>query len=183
TVRRPDESTERSSIMSRIPFQCARAGRKLAPATLLAFATILMSASAASAAGGVTVLTPSLDFGRGVVGGGYTVTKNVTVQNGTSSTLQLTSMQLAGGISDFVPSFSGGTTCPTPDAGSSAGVAPGATCVVTVTYSPKTLGTVSGLLDMSFCATGITPCEPITTSKVSLAGDGVHAETLTLTPT
>ncbi|MBV9607881.1 MAG: choice-of-anchor D domain-containing protein [Solirubrobacterales bacterium] len=144
---------------------------------------MLITASAASAAGGVTVLTPSLNFGRAVLGSTNTVTKQVTLQNGTSSTLQLNSMQLTGAVSDFVPSFSNGTTCPTPEAGASAGVAPGASCTVTVTYTPSTLGPVSAQLNMTFCAAGETPCTPITTSDVSLAADGVNAETLTLSPT
>jgi hypothetical protein len=159
---------------------CAGASRKLACAAIMTVAAMLMSASAASAAGGVGVLTPSLGFGRAVLGAGNTVTKDVELFNATSATLQLTSMQLTGGISDFTPSFANGTTCPTPDAGSSAGVAPGTSCQVTVTYSPATLGPVSGQLDMTFCAPDSTSC--ITTSKVSLAAEGVHAETLTLNP-
>ncbi len=167
--------------MTRIPVQCAGASRKLASASILAIAATLMLASGARAAGGIVVLTPSLDFGRAVLGAGNTVTKDVELRNATSSTLQLTAMQLAGGIFDFTPSFASGTTCPTPSAGASAGVAPGATCMVTVTYSPSALGPVSGQLDMTFCPADSTSC--ITTSNVSLAGEGVHAETLTLTPT
>lgn len=159
---------------------CAGASKKLACAAIMTVAAMLMSASAASAAGGVEVLTPSLGFGRAVLGAGSTVTKDVELFNATSSTLQLTSMQLTGAISDFIPSFLNGTTCPTPDAGSSAGVAPGASCQVTVTYSPSTLGPVSGQLDMTFCPPDSTSC--ITTSKVSLAAEGVHTETLTLNP-
>jgi hypothetical protein len=154
---------------------------KLASGTILAIAALLMSAGVARAADGVAVLTPSLDFGRAVVGA--TTTKDIELYNGTSSTLQLTSMLLAGDIVDFVPSFTNGTTCPTPSAGASAGVAPGATCVVAVTYAPSTFGPMSGWLNMDFCTAGVTPCEPITTSEVSLTGKGVHAETLTLDPT
>jgi hypothetical protein len=154
---------------------------KLASGTILAIAALLMSAGVARAADGVVVLTPSLDFGRAVVGA--TTTQDIELYNGTSSTLQLNSMRLAGDIVDFVRSFTNGTTCPTPAGGASAGVAPGATCVVAVTYAPSTFGPMSGWLNMDFCAAGVTPCEPITTSDVSLTGKGVHAETLTLDPT
>ncbi|MBV9803025.1 MAG: choice-of-anchor D domain-containing protein [Solirubrobacterales bacterium] len=164
--------------MARI--ECAKAGRKLAPATALVTAALLILASGASASEGVVVHTPSLDFGRGVVSAASSATQHIELYNATSSTLQLTSMQLTGGISDFVPSFTDGTTCPTPGAGSSAGVAPGATCVVAVTYTPSTLGSVSGSLTMTFCPADSTTCT--TTSSVSLSADGVHAETLTLNP-
>jgi hypothetical protein len=167
----------------RIAHTRAGASMKLASATGLAIAALLISAGGARAAGGVDVLTPSLNFGQAVVGATTTTTKDVELHNGTSSTLQLTSMQLTGGIFDFVPSFANGTTCPTPAAGASAGVAPGATCVVAVTFAPKTYGSVSGSLGITFCAVDATPCVPITTSDVSLAGEGVHADTLTLAPT
>ncbi len=167
--------------MARIANQCASAGRKLASATALVTAAVLILATGASASEGVVVNTPSLDFGRGVVNAGRSATRNIELYNGTDSMLQLTGMDLTGGIFDFAPSFAGGTTCPTPGAGSSAGVAPGATCVVTVTYTPSTLGPVSGLLNMTFCPANSDTCT--TTSNVSLTADGVHAETLTLNPT
>lgn len=167
----------------RIAHPRAGASMKLASAIILAIAATLISAGGARAAGGVDVLTPSLDFGRTVVGTTTTTTKDVELQNGTSSTLQLTSMQLTGGILDFVPSFANGTTCPTPGAGASAGLAPGATCVVAVTFAPKAFGPLSGSLGITFCPTDATPCLPITTSDISLAGEGVHADTLTLAPT
>lgn len=170
-------------MITRIPYPRATGSMKLAAAMILAVAGLLISASAASAAGGVDVRTPSVDFGRVVLGAGNTVTSDVKLHNATSSTLQLVSMQLTGGIFDFTPSFANGTTCPTPTAGSSVGVAPDATCTVRVTYSPSTLGPVSGVLNMSFCSAGDPSCAtPITTSDVSLRGDGVHAETLTLAP-
>lgn len=159
------------------------ASRKLASATIFAIVAMLIYAGSASAAGSVEVLTPSLDFGRAVLGGANSTTKYVELHNATSSTLQLTAMQLSGAISDFIPSFAGATTCPTPAAGPSAGVAPGATCIVTVTYAPTTLGPVSGSLDMTFCQADTTPCTPITTSNVSLGAEGVRAETLSLVPT
>jgi ASPM-SPD-2-Hydin domain-containing protein len=167
----------------RIAHPRAGASMKLASAIVLAIASMLISAGGARAAGGVDVLTPSLDFGRAVVGATTATTKEIELRNDTSSTLQLTSMQLTGGLLDFTPSFANGTTCPNPGAGASAGVAPGATCVVTVTFAPKAFGPVSGLLDMTFCAADVTPCAPVTTSDVSLAGEGVHADTLTLDPT
>lgn len=167
--------------MARIANQCASAGRKLASAAALVTAAMLILATGASASEGVVVRTPSLDFGRGVVDAASTATQNVELYNGTSSTLQLTKMQLSGALSDFVPSFTSGTTCPTPDAASSAGVAPGATCVVSVTYKPLTLGPVGGLLNMTFCPADSSTCT--TTSNVSLSADGVQAETLTLNPT
>ena len=166
----------------RIAHLRAGASMKLASATILAVAAMLISAGGARSAGGIDVLTPSLDFGRAVAGATATITQDVELRNGTSSTLQLTSMQLTGSIFDFTPSFATGTTCPTPSAGASAGIAPGATCVVAVTYSPKKFGPVSASLTMTFCATDASPCAPITTSSVSLAGDGVHADTLTLSP-
>jgi hypothetical protein len=67
-------------------------------------------------------------------------------------------MQLTGGVLDFTPSFSNGTTCPTPDAGSSAGVAPGANCLISVTYSPAMPGSVSGLLNMTLCTPDSASC-------------------------
>jgi hypothetical protein len=167
----------------RIAHPRAGASMKLASAIILTIAATLISAGGARAAGGVDVLTPSLDFGRAVVGATTTTTDDIELHNGTSSTLQLTSMQLTGAVFDFVPSFANGTTCPTPAAGATAGVAPGATCVVAVTFAPKTFGPLSGSLGMTFCATDGTPCVPITTSDVSLAGEGVHADTLTLVPT
>jgi Abnormal spindle-like microcephaly-assoc'd, ASPM-SPD-2-Hydin len=167
----------------RIAHPRAGASMKLAAAMILAIAAVLMSAAGAQAAGGVDVLTPALGFGRSVVGATTTTTKDIELYNGTSSVLQLTAMQLTGAVFDFVPSFANGTTCPTPGAGASAGVGPGATCVVTVTFAPKTFGPLSGSLDMTFCAVDATPCAPITTSDVSLAGEGVHADTLTLAPT
>lgn len=156
------------------------ASRKLASATIVAIVAMLICASGASAAGTVAVLTPPLDFGRAVLGGAGTVTKDVELYNSTASTLQLTAMQLSGAISDFVPSFANGTTCPTPDAGQTAGVLPGATCIVTVTYTPATLGPVSGSLDMTFCPADGSAC--VITSNVSLTGEGVHADTLSLSP-
>lgn len=167
----------------RIAHPRASSSMKLASAIGLAIAAMLMSAGGARAAGGVDVLTPSLDFGPAVVGSTTSTTKDIELHNGTSSTLQLTSMQLTGAIVDFVPSFANGTTCPTPGPGGSAGVAPGATCLVSVTFAPKTFGPLSGSLEMTFCAAGDTPCAPITTSGVALSGEGVHADALSLAPT
>lgn len=161
----------------------AGASMKLAAATMFAVFALLMAAGGARAAGGVDVRTPSLDFGRAVVGTTATTTKYIELHNGTPSTLQLTSMQLGGGIFDFTPNFADGTTCPTPDAGALAGVAPGATCQVTVTFTPQAFGPLSGSLEITFCAVDANPCVPITTSGVSLAGQGVHADALTLAPT
>jgi hypothetical protein len=52
----------------------------------MAVAATLMSAGAASAAGGAEVLTPSLDFGRVPLGAGNSITKDVELVNATSST-------------------------------------------------------------------------------------------------
>lgn len=167
----------------RIAHRRTSSSMKLASAIILAIAAMLMSAGGARAAGGVDVLTPSLDFGPAEVGATTTTTKYIELQNGTSSTLQLTSMQLTGDIFDFIPSFSNGTTCPTPGSGASVGVAPGATCVVSITFAPKMFGPLSGSLEMTFCAADVTPCTPFTTSGVPLTGEGVRADTLTLAPT
>lgn len=68
---------------------------------------------------GAPLCIPALGEEDGPAGATATTSKDVELYNSTSSTLQLISMQLSGGIFDFTPNFANGTTCPTPGVGAS----------------------------------------------------------------
>jgi len=107
----------------------------------------------------IVTLTPtSLSFGNQAVGTA-SASKSVTVKNtGTTKTLTLTAITGSG-------EFSKTTTC-------GASLAPGATCTVTVSFSPSALGSIDGAITLLDNATP-------GTQVVSLTGKGVAPVTLT----
>ncbi len=107
----------------------------------------------------IVSLTPtSLSFGNQAVGTA-SASKSVTVKNtGTTKTLTLSAITGSG-------EFSKTTTC-------GASLAPGATCTVTVSFSPSALGSIDGAITLLDNATP-------GTQVVSLTGKGVAPVTLT----
>lgn len=147
----------------------ACAGRRLTLAMTVAVAGLLISAGGASAATtGMFLLTPSVDFGRGVNNSG-SYTKPIEVLNVTGTTQQLGNPST--NSSDFFIDLSGGT-CGT-------GVIPsGTACTVAAGYAPVDLGSITGTLTIPFCHNG----SGCTTFTVPVSGDTVPVDRLSIAP-
>jgi hypothetical protein len=157
---------------------------------MLASVGTLMLASIADADGSPIALTPSIDFGRAVAGSG-TYTKFVEVYNGTTSSLQVVSPQ-PGVFGDFSVGASG--DCPRPPSVST--LAPGATCSMTVEYTPAALGPQAVNAGVALCdvndisistnpdgtKSGTCPAQAALIVPFAVTGSGVAADTLTAGP-
>jgi len=159
-------------------------------AITLACASVLMLAGAAVADVAPVAVTPTVDFGRAVVGSG-TYTKLVEFYNGTSSSFQLLS-PMPGMFGDF--SVGGAGTCPRPP--SPLILAPGQTCNVTVQYAPTASGPQAVTAAIGLCPldaiaisnnpdgsrSGTCSAQAVVAVPFAVTGSGVAAETVTAGP-
>jgi uncharacterized protein YjdB len=114
-------------------------------------------------AGSVALSPSNLSFGSQVVGV-PSATRNVTLTNGLTKALTITSYTIT------LPDYTQTNTCPV----SPATLASGASCVITVTFTPTTAGSRTGTLYVNDSAGG-------SPQKLTLNGTGVAA--VTATPT
>jgi hypothetical protein len=151
----------------------------------------MMMAGVAAADVAPVAVTPTIDFGRAVVGSG-TYTKLVEFYNGTSSSYQLLSP--VGTIwGDFTVAASG--TCSRPP--SPVVLAPGETCNVTVQYNPAAPGPQAVTAAIGLCPldsisiskdsdgnpiSGTCPSSAVVAVPFAVTGSGVPAETVVVDP-
>lgn len=135
---------------------------RLSTVRTLVFCVFLAFTHAAFAAS-VTLSPSSLSFGNQVQGVPSTA-KKVTLTNGLTKALTITS------IGNSLPDYTQSNTCPV----SPATLAAGATCTISVTFTPTTLGARSDTLQVNDSASG-------SPQNLSLNGTGVAA--VTATPT
>lgn len=115
----------------------------------------------AGAAGTVTVSPGSLAFGNQVQGIRSAI-KKVTLTNGLSKALSITSLSMS------LADYSQTNTCPI----SPATLAAGAKCTISVSFTPAAVGQRGGMLSVNDSATG-------SPQKVNLSGTGVLAAVAT----
>lgn len=157
----------------------------------LACASVLVLAGAAAADVAPVAVTPTIDFGRAVVGSG-TYTKVVEFYNGTSSSFQLLS-PVGATFGDFSVGDAG--TCPRPP--SPVVLAPGETCNVTVRYTPTGSGPQAVTAAIGLCPTdaisivngpdgnpqsGVCPAQAVVGVPFAVTGSGVAADTVSAGP-
>jgi hypothetical protein len=160
-------------------------------AIALACASVLMLAGVAVADVAPVAVTPTIDFGRAVVGSG-TYTKRVEFYNGTSSSFQLLS-PMGATFGDFSVGDAG--TCPRPP--SPLVLAPGQTCDVTVRYTPTSSGPQAVIAAIGLCPldalsivngpdgnpqSGVCPAQAVVGVPFAVMGSGVAADTLAAGP-